>query len=55
MLERLSCIRKIDLGTADEDFVCVGMEQTGNFICYNFILEFISQISGCSCGGTDLS
>lgn len=55
MLEQQSFIQKIDLCTADEDFVCVGMEQTGNFICYNFILELISQISDYSCVGTDLS
>uniref|UniRef100_A0A8D2QNS0 Non-SMC condensin II complex subunit G2 n=1 Tax=Zosterops lateralis melanops TaxID=1220523 RepID=A0A8D2QNS0_ZOSLA len=48
-------LNKIDLCTADEHFVCVGMEQTGNFICCNFILEFISQFSDYSCVGTDLS
>lgn len=44
MLEQQSMFRKCDFCTADGDFVCVGMEQTGNFICHIFTLQCISRI-----------
>uniref|UniRef100_A0A669PHK8 Non-SMC condensin II complex subunit G2 n=1 Tax=Phasianus colchicus TaxID=9054 RepID=A0A669PHK8_PHACC len=43
-LQEKAVFRKCVFPTADEDFLCYGMEQIGCFICHHLILKCISRV-----------